>query len=144
EYTGSEMCGREWGRLYREYHQNAYSKTAVATRVNALINDSQVTDRKGIFEYVLGGEKDKRLLNIRVFDKKTSQAVYRKQTDDAKAKGISNCPLCAIGPGANAKRIYKESEMDADHVTAWSRGGATDEANCQMLCKTHNRAKGNR
>lgn len=144
EYTGSEMCGREWGRLYREYHQNAYSKAAVAARVNALLNDSQVTDRKGIFEYVLGGEKDPRLLNIRVFDKKTIQAVYRKQTADAKAKGISNCPLCAIGPGANAKRIYKESEMDADHVTAWSKGGATDEANCQMLCKTHNRAKGNR
>ena len=34
--------------------------------------------------------------------------------------------------------------MDADHVTAWSKGGATDASNCQMLCKTHNRAKGNR
>ena len=34
--------------------------------------------------------------------------------------------------------------MDANHVTAWSRGGATSEKNCQMLCKTHNRAKGNR
>lgn len=34
--------------------------------------------------------------------------------------------------------------MDADHVTAWSRGGATTEDNCQMLCKTHNRAKGNK
>ena len=31
--------------------------------------------------------------------------------------------------------------MDADHVTAWSRGGSTDISNCQMLCKTHNRAK---
>ena len=41
-------------------------------------------------------------------------------------------------------RIYKLSEMDADHVTAWSKGGATDKANCQMLCKTHNRSKGNR
>lgn len=85
-----------------------------------------------------------RLLNIRVFDKKTIKAVYRKQTAEAEAQGVSNCPLCAIGHDANAKRIYKESEMDADHVTAWSRGGATDEANCQMLCKTHNRAKGNR
>jgi 5-methylcytosine-specific restriction endonuclease McrA len=34
--------------------------------------------------------------------------------------------------------------MDADHVAAWSKGGATDTKNCQMLCKTHNRAKGNR
>lgn len=144
EYTGSEMCGREWGRLYREYHKNAYSKDTVAKRVNALLDDSQVTDKKGIFEYILGKEKDERLLNIRVFDKKTIKSVYRKQTEAAKANDTSNCPLCAIGHDANAKRIYKESEMDADHVTAWSKGGATDEANCQMLCKMHNRAKGNR
>ena len=58
--------------------------------------------------------------------------------------GVSNCPLCALGHESNAQRIYKLSEMDADHVTAWSKGGATDAANCQMLCKTHNRAKGNR
>ena len=144
EYTGSEMCGLDWGRLYREYHKNAYSKDKVAERVDALLDDSQVTDKKGIFEYVLGGEKDSRLLNVRVFDKKTIKAVYRKQTAEAQDQGVSNCPVCAIGHDANAKRIYKETEMDADHVTAWSKGGATDEANCQMLCKTHNRAKGNR
>lgn len=144
EYTGSEMCGRDWGRLYREYHKNAYSKDKVSARVNALLDDSQVMDKKGIFEYILGGEQDSKLLNIRVFDKKTIKEVYRKQTSKAAAKGISNCPLCAIGHDANAHRIYKESEMDADHVTAWSKGGATDISNCQMLCKTHNRAKGNR
>lgn len=144
DYTGTEMCGREWGRLYRKYHKKSYSKDKVAERVNALLDDSQIGDKKGIFEYVLGGEVDSHLLNIRVFDKKTIKAVYRKQTAEAEAQGVSNCPLCAIGHDANAKRIYKESEMDADHVTAWSKGGATNEANCQMLCKTHNRAKGNR
>ena len=70
--------------------------------------------------------------------------VYEKQTQAAKAAGTSNCPFCAIGHDGNAKRIYKLNEMDADHVTAWSKGGATDVANCQMLCKTHNCAKGNR
>jgi len=34
--------------------------------------------------------------------------------------------------------------MDADHVSAWSKGGKSDIKNCEMLCKTHNRAKGNR
>ena len=34
--------------------------------------------------------------------------------------------------------------MDADHVTAWSRGGDTDLDNCEMLCVPHNRAKGNK
>jgi len=34
--------------------------------------------------------------------------------------------------------------MDADHVTAWSKGGTTDLSNLTMLCQTHNRAKGNK
>lgn len=144
DYTGKEMCGREWGRLYRLYHGNAYSRTQVGERVAALMADLQVNDKNGIFEYILGGEQDTRLLNVRVFEKKVIKSVYDRQTADAKVKGISNCPLCALGNNANATRIYKQTEMDADHVTAWSKGGATDEANCQMLCKTHNRAKGNR
>ena len=70
--------------------------------------------------------------------------VYEQQTAQAKAENKSNCPYCAIGHDQNAHRIWKLEEMDADHVTAWSKGGSTDIANCQMLCKTHNRAKGNR
>ena len=49
-----------------------------------------------------------------------------------------------LGHDANVNRIYKFNEMDADHVAAWSKGGSTSADNCQMLCKTHNRAKGNR
>ena len=144
EYTGSEMCGQSWGDFYEKYHKNAYSKEAINKRLDELLSDTQISDKRGIIEYLLGGETDTKLLNVRVFDQKTKKAVYKKQTEEAINKDISNCPLCAIGHNANAKRIYKESEMDADHVTAWSRGGATDEKNCQMLCKTHNRAKGNR
>lgn len=70
--------------------------------------------------------------------------IFNNQTKAAKEKGESNCPLCAVGHDANKNRIWKLTEMDADHVEAWSKGGATDESNCQMLCKTHNRAKGNR
>ena len=144
EYTGSEVCGLEWGRLYREYHTHAYSKTKVTERVDDLLSDMLVTDKRGVFEYILGGEKNKSLLNVRVFDERTKKAVYDRQTKAAMEKNISNCPLCAIGHDNNTKRIYKLNEMDADHVTAWSKGGATDASNCQMLCKTHNRAKGNR
>jgi len=43
-----------------------------------------------------------------------------------------------------AGKIWQIKEMDADHVTAWSNGGASDAANCELLCVTHNRAKGNR
>ena len=93
---------------------------------------------------MLGGCKDTKLLNVRVFDDITKRRVYDRQTKDAKEKGVSNCPLCAIGHDANKEKIWNLSEMDADHVKAWSNGGPTDESNCQMLCKTHNRAKGNR
>lgn len=112
--------------------------------VKRLYGDPYVKEKKGIFEYVLGGSVDKKLLDIRVFDDPTKETVYREQTSEAEAKGVSNCPLCALGNDSNKTRIWELSEMDADHVAAWSKGGATDVKNCQMLCKTHNRAKGNR
>lgn len=139
-----EMCGLEWGRMYEQYHNNPYDPAEVNERVHSLFGDEFVSDRKGIFEYILGGEKDKSLLNIRVFDDRIKKKVYTIQTKKAEEKHQSNCPFCAMSGSANSTRIYKLSEMDADHVTAWSNGGSTDEANCQMLCKTHNRAKGNR
>lgn len=106
-------------------------------------NDEFYT-RYGVIEYILGGETEKRLPNVRVFDKRTTKAVHRRRTDAAKAAGVSNRPMRAASGQPNLeKRIYRESEMDADHVTAWSRGGATDESNRRMLCKTHNRSKGN-
>jgi 5-methylcytosine-specific restriction endonuclease McrA len=70
--------------------------------------------------------------------------VYAKQTEAAQAKGESNCPLCVLGHDANREKVWKLDEMDADHVAAWSKGGETSIENCQMLCRTHNRAKGNR
>ena len=84
------------------------------------------------------------MLEIRIFEERDKKTVYERQTKEAQEKGISNCPLCALGNDNNKTRIWKLNEMDADHVTAWSKGGATDISNCQMLCKTHNRAKGNK
>ena len=83
-----------------------------------------------------------KFLNIRFFEKSTIKTVFTQQTENAKKNGTSNCPECAKG-GANKNRLYKETEMDADHATAWSKGGATDIKNCVMLCKFHNRSKGN-
>lgn len=140
----NEMRGLEWGRLYEQYHQNAYNPIDVSTKLHQLYADPSVTNRKGICEYILGGCADTKLLNIRIFSDVDKQAAYEQQTQAAQQQGVSNCPLCAIGNDNNRTRIWKLSEMDADHVTAWSRGGSTSLDNCQMLCKTHNRAKGNR
>jgi len=139
-----EMCGLEWGRLYETYHNKAYNPKNISAEVKKLYGDPYVKNRKGIFEYILGGSKDTKLLDVRVFDDAAKYSVYSKQTKEAEKKGISNCPLCSIGHDSNKTKIWKLNEMDADHVTAWSKGGATDINNCQMLCKTHNQAKGNK
>ena len=139
-----EMQGLNWGELYERFHKNPYDHTELSEKVSELMKDDFVTNRRGIFEYVLGNCQDTKVLNVRLFDKPTMRKVYQEQTEKAKAEGISNCPYCAIGHDANSKRIWKLDEMDADHVTAWSKGGSTSIDNCQMLCKTHNRAKGNK
>ena len=122
--------------------------------VQALLADPAARDKKGIYEYALGGKTDTKLLNVRVFDDTTKLAAYAHQTEKAEANGTSNCPLCAVGDNANKTRIYKRNanktriykrnEMEADHVAAWSKGGQSTLDNCEMLCVTHNRAKGNR
>ena len=140
----SEMCGLEWGRLYEEYHSKSYNPAKVAADVQKLYGDSYVKNRRGIYEYILGGSKDTKLLDVRVFDEATKKSVYATQTKKAESKDESNCPLCALGHDATKNKIWKLAEMDSDHVAAWSKGGGTIAKNCQMLCKTHNRAKGNR
>ncbi|HOD68784.1 MAG TPA: DUF262 domain-containing protein [Bacteroidaceae bacterium] len=139
-----EMCGLEWGRLFETYRNQPYNPQKVSEQVHQLYADPYVKSRKGVFEYILGGLTDTKLLDVRVFDDATKRTVYEKQTSEAEKNNTSNCPLCALGHDANKTKIWSLKDMDADHVTAWSKGGATNKANCEMLCKTHNRAKGNR
>jgi hypothetical protein len=139
-----EMRGLEWGRLYEQYHSESYDPAKVAADVARLYADPYVEKKRGVFEYILGGQQDTKLLDVRVFDEATKKSVYAKQTAAAEASGTSNCPLCALGHAATKSKIYKFDEMDADHVSAWSKGGGSAAENCQMLCVTHNRAKGNR
>jgi len=140
----SEMKGLKWGELYETYKKQPYDPKKVSEQVKELYADPYVKNRKGVFEYILGGLTDTKLLDVRVFDDATKKSVYSKQSQEAVKEETSNCPLCAIGNNSNKTRIYKLKEMDADHVAAWSKGGKTDISNCEMLCKTHNRAKGNK
>ena len=142
--TESEMRGLEWGRLYETYRKQPYNPQTVSQQVKELYADAYVKNRKGVFEFISGGSTDFKLLDVRVFDEATKKSVYTKQTAEAEKNGTSNCSLCTIGHDANKTKIWSLKDMDADHVSAWSKGGATDIKNCEMLCKTHNRAKGNR
>ncbi len=139
-----EMCGLPWGELYEKYHKQPYDPAAVAAKQRELYEDYYIKNKKGIYEFILGGCQDTKLLEVRCFDEPTKKSVYTRQTTLAQSQGISNCPYCVQENGANKSKIWKLSEMDADHVTAWSKGGATDISNCQMLCRTHNILKGNK
>ena len=138
------MRGLEWGRIYEQYHSTSYDPAKISAEVKRLYADPYVKNTRGVFEYILGGCEDTRLLDIRVFDEATKRTVYARQTGSAETQGSSNCPLCAQDHSANKSKIWLIDEMDADHVSAWSKGGTTDLSNCQMLCRVHNRAKGNR
>jgi hypothetical protein len=133
----TEMRGLQWGSFYELYRNQPYNPQKVSVQVKQLYADPYLKKRKGIFEYILGGSTDTKLLEVRVFDEATKKSVYAKQTAAAEKKNTSNCPLCSLGHDSNKTKIWNLKEMDADHVTAWSKGGAT-------VSKTHNRAKGNK
>lgn len=143
-----EMKGLEWGRLYDEYHAHFFNPEELGTEVTTLMADEHVTAKKGVFEYALqkvsGADPDLSLLHIRLFEDSTKRTVFTRQTQAAKSNGESNCPMCVLENGANRAKLYGIKEMDADHASAWSKGGATDISNCVMLCAHHNRMKGNR
>lgn len=46
--------------------------------------------------------------------------------------GKATCPKC----NDNTK-LFDFNQMEADHIVAWSKGGKTNLANCQMLCRYH-------
>lgn len=58
----STMKGLKWGELYDKYHNNPYDHKDVSQKVEELISDPCVTDKKNVFEYVLGGCQDKKIL----------------------------------------------------------------------------------
>lgn len=109
-----ETKGLNWGELYEKYHNTPYDSVAVSKKLVELYSDVFVKNKKGIYEYILGGCVDNKILEVRMFDEHTKSTVYTQQTTDAKAKQGSNCPLCAMGSDSNKDRIYKLTEMDAE------------------------------
>ncbi len=136
----------DWGLQYDTFKDTPYNREQLEADLLTLQSDDRVTVKKRIYEYLLNGQRqeDRKLLSLRCFSSEDMTAAYARQLKEAKSAGLSNCPLCAHGPENNRTRIYPPKDMEADHVQAWSKGGLTDASNCQMLCVTHNRAKGNR
>ena len=119
-----EMKGIDWGTLYHRFHQQDWDSAQLEKDINRLMQDDDVTKKKGIYFYVLSGKE--KYLNIRAFSQSQKRTLYERQN------GI--CPIC--------KKYFPIEEMEADHITPWHQGGKTELENGQMLCKEDNRSKG--
>ncbi|MBQ6773374.1 MAG: DUF262 domain-containing protein [Synergistaceae bacterium] len=120
------MKGIQWGMLYNIHGGKSYNPSELEERIKALITDYDITNKAGIYEYVLDGEI--KHLHIRKFSDRDKLTAYERQN------GI--CSVCG--------KHFELSEMQADHIIAWSRGGHTEPDNCQVLCKECNRMKGSK
>lgn len=132
-----EMKGLPWGKYYNKYNTVNFDSTALTEKVNELMADEEVENKKGIFEYALeyfcikenGGTLTngdcERLLHLRQFDSATRKSKYMQQN------GI--CPYCG--------KHFEFEQMHGDHIEPWSRGGKTVPENCQMLCRDCNLKK---
>ena len=118
-----EMKGLEWGIFFNKYGTGKYDPKQLEARIVDLMDNEDVTKHSGIYEYLLDG--DERHLSIRAFTSKMARAAYERQ------KGI--CPRCG--------KHFEIDDMQADHITPWSKGGKTTAENCQMLCADCNRRK---
>ncbi len=135
-----EMKGLPWGIYYNKYQRGEYkgqfiekSADEIETEIARLIEDDEIDGNiKGIYEYIIDGEE--KHLSLRAFDRKTAAKIYEKQK--------YTCPYCEKKIGGHTypegKHSYELKDMEADHIVPWSKGGKTEESNCQMLCKWHN------
>lgn len=118
-----EMKGVAFGFLYNEFKDKKFDAKKLEKEIAQLMEDEEVTNKKGIYTYVL--TRKEKYLNIRSFTEKQKREAYERQ------KGI--CPVC--------KKHYEIGGMEGDHITPWHEGGKTEAKNCQMLCKEDNRRK---
>lgn len=128
EKRKKEMKGLEWGFLYNEFKDTILDPQIIENEISSLMKDEDVSNKRGIYTYVLN--RNEKHLSLRIFDDKQKREAYEKQN------GI--CPKCT--PPNNK---YKINEMQADHITPWSKGGKTIPDNCVMLCADCNRKKSN-
>ena len=118
-----EMKGLRWGEFYNRFKNETFDTAKLEERIKKLMSDDDVSNKKGVYEYVLTNEE--RCLNLRAFSESMKRAAYERQS------GI--CAKC--------KKPFAFEQMEGDHITPWSLGGKTVAENCQMLCKDCNRRK---
>ncbi len=117
------MRGLDWGRLYESYHWTSYNAAASTQSQRACAATRRCTTTKGIYEYLLGGETNPSCLTF-ASSSEAPNASPTSNRREGQGKRQSRTARCArLVRCATRPAIYKQNEMDADHVTAWSKGG---------------------
>lgn len=132
----SEMKGIAWGPLYNLFKDELYDTDDLERQVTELMQDPDVTSHKGIYTFLL--TRDEKHLSIRQFNTSERRAAFERQT--------GKCyygTRCRTPGNSNGDKVFTIREMEADHITPWSKGGRTIAENCQMLCVDCNRQKSN-
>ena len=109
--------------MFNEYKDQKYNSDKLESEVQRLMQDDDVSDKKGIYRYLITGKE--KYLNIRSFSDSQKRESYERQNG-----------ICS-----NCKEHFEITEMEADHIPPWHAGGKTTADNCQMLCRECNRRK---
>ena len=112
-----------WGPLYDKYKNMKLNPKKIEKEIVKLLLDEDIGKQDGVYPYIL--THNERYLSIRTFSEQMKRRAYERQ------KGV--CKIC--------NEHFELSEMEADHIKPWSKGGRTIESNCQMLCKDDNDVK---
>lgn len=112
-----EMKGINWGALYNQFSNKVYDTVLLENKIVALMMDDDVTNKKGIYTYIL--TENEKYLNIRAFTESEKRKVYEQQNQ--------KCADCGLH--------FEIENMEAHHKKRWTDGGHTTIDNCVMLCK---------
>lgn len=130
-----EMKGLEWGYLYNIYKDNSYNSNDLEEKISQYMEDEDVENKKGIYEYLLSGNE--KYLNLRAFTDKQKREYFESHkvngSGDKTNKYVCKCVKCG--------KEIELHECEADHIIPWSKGGKTDKDNLQFLCKRCNGEK---
>lgn len=109
-----------------EHKNDTLDTKTIQNNVKKLMEDYEVTAKKGIYAYIL--TEDEKYLHLRDFTDSDKKSKYEEQKH--------KCKHCG--------KEFEFEEMEGDHIKPWSKGGTSDRSNLQMLCKECNLKKSNK
>lgn len=117
----------DWGKLWFTHFNDHLNPEKLEADIIRLLKDDDITKQAGVYAYVLDG--DARHLSIRTFTDTQKRRAFEKQ-----GQRCANADC--------TEHLLTLSQVEADHIVPWSKGGRTTDDNLQVLCKKCHANKG--